>query len=330
MDDELRFHIDAYIDDLVRSGIALPEAQRRARAEFGAIEAKKDECRQAWGMQWLDELRADLRLTSRTLRQHPGFAAVAILSLALGIGANTAIFGLIDAVVLRMLPVHQPERLMFVHVEGTEGPNGGPPYPCFELFRDNLKTFAGLAAFSGSNMELLIQGGVREQVRGVWVSGNFYHLLGVKPIIGRTLSSADDQTIGKGGPDGAIAVISEAYWRRRFAQSPEVLGRAVGMGENTLTIAGVMPDAAMSLELTGELHNAVIGFLASAKSRLFVLNQEDLTKETEQQNLPGTTWEYPNWRRKMRYSIEDLEGEVRVADFARMLRSWLERTGRRV
>jgi len=91
---------------------------------------------------------------------------------------------------------------------------------------------------------------------------------------------------------------------------------------------GYPRDAAMSVELTGELHNAVIGFLASAKSRLFVLNQEDLTKETEQQNLPGSTWEYPNWRRKMRYSIEELEADVRVADFTQMLRSWLERTGR--
>ena len=92
--------------------------------------------------------------------------------------------------------------------------------------------------------------------------------------------------------------------------------------------AGYPRDAAKSMDLTGELHNAVIGFLATAQSRIFVLNQEDLTKETEQQNLPGSTWEYPNWRRKMRYSIEELEGDSRVSDFTHMLRSWLERTGR--
>jgi hypothetical protein len=91
MDVELEFHIDAYIDDLVSSGIDRNEAARRARLEFGALEATKDECRQAWGLQWMDELRADLRLTFQTLRRNPGFAAVAILSLALGIGANTAI-----------------------------------------------------------------------------------------------------------------------------------------------------------------------------------------------------------------------------------------------
>ena len=118
MDVELGFHIDAYVDDLVRSGIDRSEAERRARLEFGALEATKDECRQAWGLQWMDELRADLRLTFRTLRRNPGFAAVAILSLALGIGANTAIFGLMDAVMLRLLPVRDAGRLMFVQIAG--------------------------------------------------------------------------------------------------------------------------------------------------------------------------------------------------------------------
>src|SRR5580704_11217250 len=105
MDSELAFHLAAYIEDLVRSGMDRTEAMRRARIEFGAIEATKDECRQAWGLQRMDELRADLRFTFRVLRQNPSFAAVAILALALGIGANTAIFGLVDAVMLRILPV---------------------------------------------------------------------------------------------------------------------------------------------------------------------------------------------------------------------------------
>src|SRR5262249_18336317 len=135
MRDELEFHIDAYINDLLRSGIDRNEAARRARLEFGALESTKDECRQAWGLQWMDELRADLRLTFRTLRRSPGFAAVAIISLALGIGANTAIFGLMDAVMLRLLPVRNAGRLVFVQTAGTVG-HDGPPYPYFELLRD--------------------------------------------------------------------------------------------------------------------------------------------------------------------------------------------------
>ena len=105
MDAELRFHVSAYVDDLIRSGLNRTEAERRARIEFGTVEATKDECRQAWGLQRMDELRADLRLTFRSIRTNPGFAAIAILSLALGIGANTAIVGLFDAVMLRLLPV---------------------------------------------------------------------------------------------------------------------------------------------------------------------------------------------------------------------------------
>jgi hypothetical protein len=99
MDAELSFHIDAYINDLVRSGIDPREAKRLAGIEFGALQATKDECRQAWGLQCIDELRADIHFTFRTLRQNPDYAAIAILSLALGIGANTAIFGLVDAVI---------------------------------------------------------------------------------------------------------------------------------------------------------------------------------------------------------------------------------------
>ena len=187
MEVELGFHIDAYVDDLVRSGIDRKEAERRARLEFGALEATKDECRQAWGLQWMDELRADLRLTFRTLRRNPGFAAIAILSLALGIGANTAIFGLMDAVMLRVLPVRDATRLVFVQTAGSDG-RDGPPYPYFELLRDRAASFEAIAAFSASNMELVIDGG-REQARGVWVSGNFYQMLGVAPLIGRTLAA---------------------------------------------------------------------------------------------------------------------------------------------
>jgi predicted permease len=236
MDAELRFHLDAYIDDLVRSGIPRPEAVRRGRLEFGAVEATKDECRQAWGLQWLDELRADLRLTLRTIRRNPGFAAIAILSLALGIGANTAVFGLLDAVLLRTLPVRDAGRLVFVQTAGSVG-RDGPPYPYFELLRTQAKSFEAIAAFSPSNLELVIDG-AREQARGVWVSGNFYQLLGVAPILGRTLAATDD----------AAVVISRSFWQQRFAADPVVIGRALHLFDRTVTIVGVLPSETMSLE----------------------------------------------------------------------------------
>src|SRR4051812_29756503 len=195
MDAELRFHIDVRAEDLMRDGLPRDEAERRARAEFGGFEATKEECRRSWGLDHLDDLRADLRVTFRMLGRNRGFAAVAIISLALGIGANTAIFGLVDAVLLRVLPVRDPGSLVFLEAVGSEGPNGGPPYPCFEWLRDKTTSFEAIAAFSRSAMELGIDGR-REQASGVWVSGTLYALLGVRPVIGRVLSTADDQSVG--------------------------------------------------------------------------------------------------------------------------------------
>lgn len=247
MDAELRFHMEAFVEDQVRSGVDRDEAERRARVEFGSLELKKDECRQAWGLQWLDELRADLRLTCRTLRRNPGFAIVAMLSLALGIGANTAIFGLADAVMFRSLPVREPERLVLVQVVGSEGPNGGPPYPWFELFRDKTTSFEGVAAFSPSNMELTIDNG-REQARGIWVSSNFYRMLGVRPLIGGDLAASGDGPAASRRENEAFAVISSAYWRQRFGGDPDVVGRRLRLFDHTVTIVGVMPAEAMTLE----------------------------------------------------------------------------------
>ena len=247
MDAELLFHIEAYTEDLIRSGLDRSEAERRARIEFGSAEAAKEECRESWGFQAVDEFRADLRYAVRGLRNNPAFTVVAILSLALGIAANTAIFGVVDAVLFRIFPVRNPDSLTFVENVGTQGRNGGPPYPFFEILRDDVKSFEAVSAFSRSNIEVSVDG-TREQVRGVWVSGNFYDLLGVKPVIGRTLSASDDQTPGKGGPDGPVCVISNAYWKERFGGDPNVVGRRIRMYDSTVTIIGIMPSDVMSLE----------------------------------------------------------------------------------
>ncbi len=248
MEAELRFHIEARADDLMRSnaGLSHVEALRRARIEFGAVEASKEECRQAWGLQFADELSADMKLAWRTVVRNPGFAAVAIFSLALGIGANTAIFSVMDAVMLRLLPVRDPGRLAFVWMVGSVG-RDGPPFPMFELIRDQAKGFVSVAAYSPSAMELSADSG-RELAKGLWVTGNFYDTLGVHPLAGRGLSSMDDQTVGKGGPDGAVAVISDAYWERRFGRDPATVGRVIRLFQYSVKIVGVLPSEIMSLE----------------------------------------------------------------------------------
>ena len=160
---------------------------------------------------------------------------------------------------LRALPVRDGGRLVFVQTAGTAG-RDGPPYPYFELLRDQTRTLDAVGAFSPSNMELAIDGG-REQARGVWVSGNFYQTLGVAPVIGRTLAASDDQTPGRGGPDGAVAVISRAYWQQRFGGDPGIVGRTVHMRfdfEHAVTIVGVMPSEVMSLETGRPIDIAVL------------------------------------------------------------------------
>jgi putative ABC transport system permease protein len=188
-----------------------------------------------------DEMFQDLRYGVRMLLKSKGLTVVAVFSLALGIGANTAIFSLIDAVLLKMLPVERPEQLYFIQNVGPRRPEGGaPPYPCFERFRDQNQSFSGLAAFASQNPKVNIDGQV-EEVPGQFVSGNYFSLLGVNAVLGRMLSPADDSVPGKGGPDGLMAVISYNYWTRRFGRSPEVIGKVIRFGNDPVTIIGVTP-----------------------------------------------------------------------------------------
>src|SRR5262245_33389899 len=184
----------------------------------------------------------DLRYGARMLLKNPGVTAVVVLSLALGIGANTAIFSLLDAVLLKMLPVEQPEQIYFIQNVGPRNPdnNGAPPYPCFERFRDHNQSFTGLAAFAGVGGRLRIDDQL-EEVSSQGVSGNFFSVLGINAALGRTFGPADDAVPGKGGPDGIVAVISYNYWTSRFGQNPSVIGKVVQLGNNPVTIIGVTP-----------------------------------------------------------------------------------------
>jgi predicted permease len=188
-----------------------------------------------------DEMIQDLRYGIRMLLKHKGFTAVAVLSLALGIGANTAIFSLMDAMLFKLLPVEQPEQLYFIHNVGPRRSEGGaPPYPCFERFRERSQSFTGLAAFTGVGGRLKIDGQL-EEVSSQGVSGNYFSLLGINAVLGRTFGPADDAVPGKGGPDGLVAVISYDYWTSRFGRAPAAIGKVVQLGNDPVTIIGVAP-----------------------------------------------------------------------------------------
>jgi len=190
---------------------------------------------------WEDDMIQDLRFGVRMLLKSKAFTAVAVLSLALGIGANTAIFSLLDAVLLKLLPVERPEQLYLIQNVGPRNPFGNaPPYPCFERVRHQSQSFTGLAAFTPQSPKLRIDGQL-EEVTGQLASGNYFSLLGVRAVLGRTFSPADDTVPGRGGPEGLVAVISHNYWTRRFGGDPAVIGKVVQLDNNPVTIIGVTP-----------------------------------------------------------------------------------------
>lgn len=253
MQDEMQTHLELYQADLRRRGVPDDEARRRALAEFGSVAARKEECRDAVGLRLLDELRGDVSHAFRLLRRSPAFTVVALLSLGLGIGANTAIFSLIDTVLLKTLPVEDPQRLFFVdNSGGKSGGSNGPPYPCFERLRDHNRFLSGIAAFDERLFKVSIDG-VPERVRGQYASGSYFDLLGVRAIHGRMLTPADDSQPGRGGPHGPVAVISHGFWTRRFGSDPAVLGKSVQVGTQWVTIVGVTPQEFFGLQVGAPL-----------------------------------------------------------------------------
>jgi predicted permease len=252
MDAELRFHIDAYAEDLFRAGVPRDEALRRARVEFGGLERAKEECRDATGANFLDSLVQDIRFGFRQLRKSPGFAAVAVLTLALGIGANTAIFSLIDAVMLRSMPVRDPQGLVVLRWQAHHDPkyHGYSSYgdcgrgengsgcsfsiPLFERMRTEPKIFSALTAFSGP-MQFDVGGNGPATIgRGEVVSGDFFETMGLETRLGRPLGLEDDTLSAP-----PVAVLSFAYWNSVFGGDPSVVGRTLQLNGVPCTIVGV-------------------------------------------------------------------------------------------
>lgn len=172
----------------------------------------------------MELLLQDLRYAWRQMGKSPGFAAVAILTLALGIGSNVAVFGFVDALYLKPLPVAQPERLMRIYAKGPSGHYGaGFSYPEFEQLRDHNSSFSSLAIEMQAPQLHLVSGGDSEEMRGEFVSSNYFNLLGVQPALGRSFLPEEDQVRNR----DAVAVISDRLWKARFDQDPAVLGRDI-------------------------------------------------------------------------------------------------------
>ena len=255
LDDELRDHLDLKTEQYVAQGMTQEEAHRRARLDLGGIEQTKEKCRDTRRVNWIQDLIQDLHYGLRMLRKSPGLSVVAVLTLALGIGANTAIFSFVDAVLLKQVPVKDPQGLMFL---GTKGQSGSSTdhsfyFETYERLQLQQPFFTGLAAFSPVQLNVSVDGESEPPVEGQLVSGNYFELLGVGAAIGRTLSSADD-TSPRGSP---VAMISYDYWQSRFEGSSQIIGRKILIDGSRFVIVGVTPRGFSGLEV-GSSPNVIV------------------------------------------------------------------------
>jgi predicted permease len=228
LSEEIREHLEEKIEELVAGGMSRKEATYAARREFGNVSLIQEDSRTVWRWPSIENFVADVRYGLRMLRKNPGFTTVAVLTLALGVGANTAIFSVIDQVVLQWLPIRNPEQLFELKQDFL--------IPEYEKLSARTHSFSGLFA---SDEGPLVAGidGESENVRGKFVSGTYYSVMGIDALSGRLITPQDDQ---RAGP--LVCLISGDYWRSRFAQSPEVLGKTITLKRIPFTIVGVAPE----------------------------------------------------------------------------------------
>jgi putative ABC transport system permease protein len=234
MDAELRFHIETFAEDLVRGGLTREEAMRRARIEFGGIERVKEEGREARGVSFLDELFQDLRHGQRVLRKSPGFAAVAVLTLALGIGATTAIFSVVNAVLLRPLAIEDSARVVLLQ-EQWKGSAVDVSVGNFNDIKKQSSSYTEISCSNGASFNLETQG-IPERVDGEIATFNYFATFGVQPIAGRVFTADEDK------PGHApVVVISERFWRTSLHADSAVIGKPIRVNGLPTTVVGVMP-----------------------------------------------------------------------------------------
>jgi macrolide transport system ATP-binding/permease protein len=232
---EIQAHLALEADELQSEGLSEEEARRRARVAFGNVQGAQERFYLRSRVLWLENLRHDLKFAVRQLTNNPGFTIVAILVLALGIGASVAIFAFVDAALLEPLPYANPGRIMSVNESAAELPGWPLSYPDFLDWRAQNKSFRSLDIYTGSGY-LLRTGSGMEAVKGERVSGGFFQTLGVHPILGRDFNPGEDRP---GGPN--VVLLSYEAWTHRFGARSEVVGQTVDLDNQPYTIIGVLP-----------------------------------------------------------------------------------------
>jgi predicted permease len=241
LDEEMQFHLAMKTRENLDAGMSPEEAHYSAMRRFGNQPLLRETSREVWFSSSVESLLQDLRYGLRMLRRSPGFTAAAVLSLALGIGANTAIFSLIDALLLEELPVKNPQQLVTISSVSAGGRDRMFSYTAYKDFRDQTESFAGaLASSSVQKVNIVMSGPGEAQAELVerrLVSGNYFSVLGVDAIVGRTFTADEDRVPG----EQPLAVISYGYWQRRFGGDPSVVGKTFTAQDTLFTIIGVAP-----------------------------------------------------------------------------------------
>jgi putative ABC transport system permease protein len=272
MDRELQFHLEMETAENIRRGMSEEEARRAALLSFGGVEQTKEAYRDIARFRRLEDLRQDLRYGARMLLKNPGFTLVAVLALALGIGANTAIFSVVNAVLLRPLPYYDPQRLVWV---AEVMPGGDEIYGAADYihWREQSKAFDHLVAFQPGSIYLTGRG-EPERLDSVWATAILFPAFGVAPQLGRAFTPEEDR------PGVApVVILSHAFWQRRFGGDPAIIGQSLTLDGRSQQVIGVMPPGfkfirkadvllPRALNVQRELTNEGIGFLGNIVGRL--------------------------------------------------------------
>ena len=248
LDDELQAHLELVSAEKVREGASPEEAYRDARRDAGGVEQVKESVRDVRAGVWLDSLVRDFRYGVRTLAKNPAFTLIAMATLALGIGANTAMFSLLDQVVLRLLPVRDPERVVIVRETGNHYGNSYGPntisWPMFEDLRDNNQVFSGMFCRFPATVTIT-EGDRAAQISAELVSGSYFRILGVGAALGRTIVP-DDDAVPDGGP---VVILSYSFWRSYFDGDRSIVGRTINLNSHAMTVIGIAQPGFDGVEL---------------------------------------------------------------------------------
>jgi len=265
LDRELQYHIDRRMADLIHSGLPEPEARRRVALELGGATQLREEVRDIWLNRWLQDFVHDLRFSARSILRSPSFTATAVLSLALGIGATTALYSLIDQIVLRALPVDHAERLVLFDWNGeqlaeTFGSDNLMSYPICRDLQQQKQFFDGVFCCAAATVNFST-GGEPRLTAAELVSGTYFSTLGVSPALGRLLTMDDDQVPGS----SPVVVLSYDFWKNQFGAAQDAVGRKVLVNQHAMTVVGVAAATFHGIDV-GEVPSVWIPAAMSAQS----------------------------------------------------------------